>query len=450
MRGAERIVFFDNRCVEPNAAYTYDALYRLIKATGREHLGQNGRPTPPDWSNTFHTNPLHPRDGRAMGTYVEEYWYDAVGNFLEMKHRNSDPELDWSRFYTYNEDSQLEPEKKSNRLSSTTINGTEESYSTEGDGYDDHGNMLHMPHLRVMAWDFKDQLQMVDMMGGGKAFYVYDAAGQRVRKVIENQDGVRQKERFYLSGFEIYRKFNGSDLLERETLHMMDDNQRRALVETRTQGIDSSPEQLIRYQFGNHLGSASLELDAAGQIISYEEYFPYGSTSYQAVPNGTETSKRYRYTGKERDDETGLYYYGARLFSPCLARWTSPDPIKKQGISCYVYVNNNPLNLIDPFGMQEIELPEFKWKKQERPLQKKEVKLKEFKWKKQEQSPSPQEFVVVKPPPEELRYLGESYTDYVNRMKKKGCFFLVLKKSMIFMLCKRQKSVLKVDILRVY
>ena len=42
-------------------------------------------------------------------------------------------------------------------------------------------------------------------------------------------------------------------------------------------------QQLIRYQFGNHLGSASLELDDQAQIISYEEYTPYGSTSYQAV-----------------------------------------------------------------------------------------------------------------------------------------------------------------------
>ena len=70
----------------------------------------------------------------------------------------------------------------------------------------------------------------------------------------------------------------------RETLHIMDDKQRIALVETRTQGNDRlAPQQLIRYQFGNHLGSASLELDDQAQIISYEEYTPYGSTSYQAV-----------------------------------------------------------------------------------------------------------------------------------------------------------------------
>ena len=48
------------------------------------------------------------------------------------------------------------------------------------------------------------------------------------------------------------------------------------------------PAQLIRYQFGNHLGSASLELDDQAQIISYEEYHPYGSTSYQAVRSQTE------------------------------------------------------------------------------------------------------------------------------------------------------------------
>ena len=70
--------------------------------------------------------------------------------------------------------------------------------------------------------------------------------------------------------------------LERETLHVMDDKARIALVETRTQGDDGSPAQLIRYQFGNHLGSVCLELDSTGQVIAYEEYYPYGSTSYQA------------------------------------------------------------------------------------------------------------------------------------------------------------------------
>jgi hypothetical protein len=85
---------------------------------------------------------------------------------------------------------------------------------------------------------------------GERTWYVYDAGGQRVRKVTERQNGTRKNERTYLGGFEKYREYDGngtSVTLERETLHVMDDEQRIALVETRTtQGNDGSPEQLIR------------------------------------------------------------------------------------------------------------------------------------------------------------------------------------------------------------
>jgi RHS repeat-associated protein len=213
-------------------------------------------------------------------------------------------------------------------------------------------------------------------------WYAYDAAGQRVRKVTERQAAVgqtptRAKERIYLGGFEVYREYekDGATVkLERETLHVMDDEQRIALVETRTQdqGNDPAPAQLTRYQLANHLGSASLELDDQAQIISYEEYYPYGSTSYQAARSQTETPKRYRYTGKERDDESGLYYHGARYYAPWLGRWLSADPINnewynaakgesernvkrqaaEQTASTYEYCYDNPLRFTDPTGEQ--------------------------------------------------------------------------------------------------
>jgi hypothetical protein len=59
-------------------------------------------------------------------------------------------------------------------------------------------------------------------------------------------------------------------MLERQALHIMDDKRCVALIETRTQGSDPSPAQLVRYQLGHHLGSATLEMDATGQVISYE------------------------------------------------------------------------------------------------------------------------------------------------------------------------------------
>jgi RHS repeat-associated protein len=129
----------------------------------------------------------------------------------------------------------------------------------------------------------------------------------------------------------------------------MDDKQRVALVETRTHGDDGSPARLSRYQLGNHLGSASLELDEAGRIISYEEYLPYGSTSYQAVDASIHAAaKRYRYTSMERDDETGLAYHGARYYAPWLGRWTACDPDER--FHPYSYVQNNPVVHVDTTG----------------------------------------------------------------------------------------------------
>ena len=79
-----------------------------------------------------------------------------------MIHRGSDPaHPGWTRAYAYNEPSLLEPAKQSNRLTSTTVApNVTETYSIERNGYDAHGNMLRMPHLQIMRWDFKDQLQM--------------------------------------------------------------------------------------------------------------------------------------------------------------------------------------------------------------------------------------------------------------------------------------------------
>ncbi len=375
---AQQIIYFQNKRVEPSADYTYDAIYRLIEAKGREHLGQAGAPSPGSYNDAPRAALPHPSDGTAMGLYLQRYIYDAVGNFEAMIHRGTDPaNPGWTRSYAYDEPSLIEPGKKSNRLTSTTIGAVTETYSATGDGYDAQGNMLHMPQLQVMQWDFSDQLQMTQRQAvsaededgvrhqGERTWYVYDGSGQRVRKVTERQapagqTPTRMKERIYLGGFEIYREY-GTDgetvTLERETLHIMDDKQRIAMVETKT--IEESlplgerARVRVRYQFGNHLGSASLELDGDARIISYEEYFPYGSTSYQAVRSQTETPKRYRYTGMERDEESGLNYHSARYYAPWFGRWISTDPAALiDGTNPYGDVSGNPIMLVDNSGLE--------------------------------------------------------------------------------------------------
>jgi RHS repeat-associated protein len=355
---AQQAIFFNGQVVPPLCDYAYDPIYRLISATGREHIGQVRKPE----TTCYDESRIHlpdPNDGQAMRNYTEQYRYDPVGNLLALIHQAANG--NWTRIHTNNEPSLIEPDKNSNRMTSTTVGDAVKTYT-----YDVHGNMTSMPHLTLMQWNFKDQLSASSRQAVNPnpppckvpetTFYVYDGGGQRMRKITERQNGSRKTELIYLGGFEIYREFDASGnavAIERETLHVMDDKQRVALVETRTQGDDGSPEQLIRYQLSNHLGSACVELDDAAQIISYEEYFSYGSTSFQGVRSLTETPKRYRYVGMERDEESGLNYHGARYYAPWLARWISCDPVGVQdGLNLFLYCGGNPLNRLDRNGSE--------------------------------------------------------------------------------------------------
>jgi RHS repeat-associated protein len=343
--GALQAVYFDGTVAVPDNDYTYDALYRLIQAEGREHAGNNQAPDRNDRTRRgISPIPVAATDTAKMRRYMEHYEYDAVGNFIEMRHTVTGGTGNWTRYYTTDENS-------NKMLESVIGSGTPESYD-----YDTRGNIIGgFSHLQSLAYNAENRLEKVEINANRTAYYQYDASGQRVRKTIVDTSSSTTETRKYIGEWEVYGKTVSSTLtLERETLHINDDTGRIALTDTRTTGSGTEPAQLLRYQYSNHLSTATLELDDAAAIISYEEYYPYGSTSFQCGRSGAEVSlKRYRYCAAERDEENGFYYFGARYYVPWLARWVSCDPLESKyaGLSPYNYSFNNPVVWNDLSGM---------------------------------------------------------------------------------------------------
>ena len=334
-----------------DAEYEYDAVYRLIEATGREHEGTVAD-TQYDDAEIAIRAIAHPNNPNGFRSYTQEYVYDKVGNFSTFEHiANAGPtSADWTRTYTY--------VSGTNQLDTTDYPGGTKNYPRDA-----HGNITAMAHLQAIVWDFRDQMRKVTVTTGQGVYFVYDAAGERRRKVYIHS-GLKE-ERLYLDGYEIYRKHTISPASlddERETLHVSDDARRICMVETLTLSAGSAPSPITpryRFQYDNHLGTACVECDTSGGVISYEEMHPYGTSSYRAFQSSFVSAKRYRYTGKERDEETRLYYHGARYYAPSLGRWMNPDPSGLvDGPNVFAYVRGSPVVMSDPSGMtSELDLP---------------------------------------------------------------------------------------------
>ena len=132
-------------------------------------------------------NVIDPNDANAFRNYTETYIFDKAGNMKEQKHvsKNSD----FTRLFEYGNNLNL-----NNRLTKTSISGDDYTYT-----YDAHGNMQGLETVQNEVWNFMDHFKQAGLGGGGTAYYVYDASGNRTRKVIERQNGVIL-ERIYLAG----------------------------------------------------------------------------------------------------------------------------------------------------------------------------------------------------------------------------------------------------------
>lgn len=363
---AQQTLFFANAVVKPENRFAYDAVYQLVRATGREHAALTNDQVGSSEDLAFVPQLPHVNDLNAVRNYTEEYEYDILGNLKSVKHRfqaRAGGGAGWTRLYRYAYEE--DPANRTNRLIASSAPGDAEggplgaTYS-----YDAYGAMTRMPHLASIEWNAFEQMGKVDLGGGGVVRHVYGVGGQRIRKILERPDGVNL-EWIFLGAVIIFRRRRRTTReirLERWTVHISDDTDRIAQVDTKTIDADNSdPDNaidvpLVRYQFSNHLNSSTLETNEVGQAVSYEEYHPFGTTSYRSSRPGYNVSlKCYRFGGKERDDETGLYYFGARYYAAWLGRWTSADPAGlSAGHNLYRYCHNSPVSRTDPSGMDDV------------------------------------------------------------------------------------------------
>jgi RHS repeat-associated protein len=135
-----------------------------------------------------------------------------------------------------------------------------------------------------------------------------------------------------------------------------------SVTETFATPTVNGQSEFIWYYHPDHLGSTGFVTDQNGELYEHVEYFPFGETWVQEKSNTQRTP--YLYTGKELDEETGLYYYGARYYDPRTSVWQSADPIlakylsgdinggvyNSSNLSAYAYSYLSPIVLLDPDG----------------------------------------------------------------------------------------------------
>ena len=349
--------------------FRYDAIHRLLYATGRE---STNIPSPRPWSDAHREgfNANHhgtPNQGNAPHLarfYTEEYRYDPAGNLVSLRHQQE--AVSWTRYFgiggytpqqwgqawkaRFNAPAAWEA-PPGNQL---THVGDDQMAFLQTHVFDKNGNLNRESTSRHFEWDYADRMRVYRTQAGASepsvhAHYLYDAGGQRVKKLVRHQGGQTEVTVYIDSIFEHHIKGD----LQNNTLHVMDNRSRIALLRAGPafpgDGAASKP---VQYHLGDHLGSSHVVVGGATaeghDFVNCEEYTPYGETSF-----GSFGRKRYRFTGKERDEESGLYYHSARYYAPGLARWISYDPAGPvDGVNLYPYTCNNPILLVDPYGTE--------------------------------------------------------------------------------------------------
>jgi RHS repeat-associated protein len=208
--------------------------------------------------------------------------------------------------------------------------------------YDANGNMKTDSNKGITSITYNHlNLPTQITIAGGTINYVYDANGVKLKKTINSTSPTE-----YVSGFQY------------------DNSVLKFFSTTEGYANNNSGTFIYIYQYKDHLGNIRLSYGdnnndgavANSEIVEESNYYPFGLKQKVAGEIIFNSIYKYKYNGKELQDELGLnfYDYGARNYDPALGRWMNIDPLaeKSRRFNPYTYALNNPIRFIDPDGMQ--------------------------------------------------------------------------------------------------
>jgi RHS repeat-associated protein len=308
-----------------NTSYNYDNLSRLLSVThAKGGVTLDGA--------TYTLDNAGNRNSKAdlYAGVTTNYGYDNIYELLSATQGASTTES-----YTY--------DPVGNRLSNLSGSGWSNNTSNELTSrpgvtytYDNNGNTLTRTDstgTTNYSWDFENRMTSVTLPGsGGTVSFAYDPFGRRIKKVST-------------AGTSIFA-YDGDNLVE-ET------NASGGVVARYSQGLNiDEPLAMLRssttsYYQADGLGSVTALTNAAGTASQNYTYDSFGNI----IATTGSLVNSFRYTGREWDQETSLYYYRARYYDPTIGNFISEDPIRfGAGVNFYSYAFGDPVKYIDPDG----------------------------------------------------------------------------------------------------